>query len=383
MKNMKLLAKTFAGLESVLAAELGEMGAQNITILKRAVGFEGTKELMYKANLCLRTAIKVLLPIYTFRFRNNQEYYNRVQDIDWNIYLNEKKTFAIDAVVNSKLFSHSGFVALKTKDAIVDQIREQRGLRPSVDPVQPDLLINVHIYEDTCTISLDSSGDPLFKRGYRIDQNEAPINEALAAGMIFLSGWDKKTTLIDPMCGSGTILIEAAYIALNYPPCLNREIFGFFTWKDYDNTLWLKVVEDATRSIKTSLPEIFGSDIDHKAIRITKNNLKKAKLDGRVTVKQLPFEEFVPPETDGIVIMNPPYGERLEKDEINSFYGMMGSRFKHIFLGYSIWLISSNNEAIKHIGLRPEKKIPLFNGGLECKYLGYKVFGGKLKDNQR
>ena len=380
---MKLLAKTFAGLETVLATELTDLGAERITILKRAVSFDGTKELMYKANLTLRTAIKILVPIYTFKFRNNQDYYNRLQDIDWNIYLNEKKTFAVDAVVNTKLFSHSGFVALKTKDAIVDQIRSQRGLRPSVDPVRPDLLINIHIFDDTCTVSLDSSGDPLFKRGYRTDQNEAPINEALAAGMIMLSGWDKKSTFIDPMCGSGTLLIEAAYLAMNYPPCLNREDFGFFSWKDFDQTLWRKVVNDAKAQIKHELPEIYGSDIEAKAIRISKTNIKNAELEEYISLKRMPFEEYTPPETSGTVVMNPPYGERLEKEKITEFYSMMGSKFKHTYKGYSVWLISSNSEAIKSIGLRPEKKIVLYNGGLECRFLGFKIFDGKLKDNPK
>lgn len=378
-KTFKLTAITFKGLEDVLYDELKNLGAQNLIKGNRAVEFEGDKALMYRANFHLRTAIRILKPIAEFKVNNEHELYDAIQTIDWSNYFDLKNTFAVDSVVHSNNFSHSKYVALKVKDAIVDQFRSKFKKRPFVDTDNPDLRISVHISHDQCTVSLDSSGESLHKRGYRIKTNKAPLNEVLAAGMIMLSGWDKKSVFIDPMCGSGTLVIEAAMIAHNIPPGMYRESFGFETWNDFDADLLESIYEEDIPEVNTDI-SILGADVSEVAIRIAKENVENANLKRKIDLLIKPIENYNPPtEENGIVITNPPYGERIKKNEINSFYKLLGDRFKNKYSGFEIWLLSSNFEAIKYIGLKPTQKLTLFNGPLECKFLNYSIYKGSKK----
>jgi len=377
--KFKMVAKTFRGLEDVLFSELETLGAIDLVKGNRMVEFAGNQEMLYKANFHLRTALKILKPIYEFKIKNENELYKSIQTIDWSEYFDLKSTFAVDSVVFSNNFTHTKYVALKVKDAIVDQFRDKFGKRPYVDVEDPDLRINIHISNETCTVSLDSSGDSLHKRGYRIKTNKAPLNEVLAAGMILLSGWDKKSLFIDPMCGSGTLVIEAAMMAHNVPPGLYRKKFGFETWKDFNSDLLEDIYEEESPENKIDI-NIIGADISEIATRITSENIDNAALKKRIDIITKPINDFIPPKDEyGTIITNPPYGERLKKDEINGFYKELGDKFKKSFKGYNIWLISSNFGAIKHIGLHPSKKLILYNGALECKFLNYEIYEGSKK----
>lgn len=374
-----MVAKTFRGLEDVLVKELNDLGALKVQKKTRMVEFVGDKKLMYKANFHLRTALRILKPIAEFKVKDENELYTSIQTLDWSKIFSNEETFAIDSVVNSDFFSHSKYVALKVKDAIADQFRDKFGKRPYVDTNDPDVRINVHISNNICTISLDSSGESLHKRGYRTKTTKAPLNEILAAGMILLSGWDKKSTFIDPMCGSGTLLIEAAMIANGIPPGIYREKFGFETWNDFDSELFEEIQEEEYEAEGSEI-KVLGSDVSEIAIRFTKQNVANASLNKKIDLLIKPIEGYNPPDPEnGIVITNPPYGERIKKNEINNFYKVLGDTFKSSFQGYTIWMISSNFEAIKNIGLHPTKKITLFNGPLECKFLEYKIYEGSKK----
>lgn len=378
MEKTKYIAKTLHGLESVLVKELTKLGAQNIIPLKRAVEFTGNKKLLYKANYELRTALSILKPITKFNVKNEDDLYLNISKINWNHFMEINSTFIVNSIVNSKDFKHSKYVSYKTKDAIVDQFRRKTGKRPSIDTENPDLRINIHISNNECNVSLDSSGDPLYKRGYRIEGYIAPLNEVLAAGMILLSGWDAKSTFIDPMCGSGTLLIEAALMASNTPPGIFREDFGFMNWKDFDETLFNEIKKEPQPD-KSINCNIMGSDISAKAFDIANKNLQNAGVRDIVKIKKTDFEDFIPPSEGGFLITNPPFGERIQKDNLNSFYSSIGSRLKHHYPGYEAWLLSSNSEALKHIGLHPSKKFILFNGALECKYQQFKIYHGSRK----
>ena len=374
-----MFAKTFRGLEDILAEELEDLGALKVQKKTRMVEFVGDKMLMYKANFHLRTALRILKPIAEFKVKDENELYTSIQTIDWSKIFSITETFAIDSVVNSDHFSHSKYVALKTKDAIVDQFRDKFGKRPNVDTDNSDIRLNVHISNDICTISLDSSGDSLHKRGYRIKTTKAPLNEVLAAGMILLSGWDKKSTFIDPMCGSGTILIEAAMIANGIPPGIYREKFGFETWNDFDSELFEEIQEEEYEAEGSEI-QVLGSDVSEIAIRFAKQNIANASLGKKINLLIKPIEGYHPPDPEnGVVISNPPYGERIKKNEINNFYKVLGDTFKSSFKGYTVWILSNNFEAIKNVGLHPTKKITLFNGPLECKFLEYKIYEGSKK----
>lgn len=378
-EKFKMFAKTFQGLEDVLKKELIHLGASNISIGNRGVEFYGDKALMYKANFHLRTALKILKPIAEFKAQHEIELYDAVQSIPWDTIFDVHQTFAIDSVVYSQHFSHSKYVALKVKDAIVDQFREKYKKRPYVETENPDVQINIHISDNICTLSLDSSGESLHKRGYRIKATKAPLNEVLAAGMILLSGWDFKSNFIDPMCGSGTLLIEAAMIAYGIPPGIYRQKFGFESWKDFDRELFEKIYEEESET-KTFKSKIIGSDISEIAIRIARKNISNAALKRKIDLNITPIENYTPPENEkGTIITNPPYGERLKKTNIHDFYSTLGDLFKDKYQGYSIWLLSSNLNAIKNIGLKPSKKITLYNGPLECKFLEYDIYQGSKK----
>ena len=378
--EFRMVAKTIFGLEEILAGELLMLGAKNVKEHNRAVSFTGDLGFMYKANLNLRTALRVLKPIAEFTIKNEQELYDEIKKIDWAEYMDVTDTLAIDCVVGSDLFSHSQFLSQKSKDAIVDQFREAFGERPSVDLDHPSLRINLHIKDDNCIVSLDSSGESLHKRGYRDKTNLAPINEVLAAGLVLLSGWDRRSAFIDPMCGSGTILIEAAMIACRIPPGYYREQYGFQQWKDYDAELWDKIYEISIGKINEKPVQLTGIEISSNVIRKARENVKLAKLDDVITIHNTAFQEFEPPEGPGVVIINPPYGERMHQEEdINGLYESMGDTFKKKYKGYSAWIVSSNMEALKHVGLRPSKKITVFNGPLECRFMRFDMYDGSKK----
>jgi putative N6-adenine-specific DNA methylase len=376
---VKLIAKTFFGLESVLATELEAIGASNIRLLKRAVEFEGNDEILYKSNLWLRTALRILLPITTFKARTDDELYRNIKAFDWSKYLSNNQTLAIDAVVFSRFFTHSKFVALRAKDAICDRFVEKTGRRPSVDLVSPNLVLNIHVAEDVVTISIDSSGDPLNRRGYRTKDHPAPINESLAAGMILLSGWDAKTDFLDPMCGSGTIVMEATMIAANIAPNLQRKEFGFMRWNNFDAPLWNKLKEEAKAVVRTPEVRINGSDIAVAAIDIARQTSLDFGLKKFINLAVSPFNEVRPSSRTGVIVMNPPYDERLKSRDTVQLYSDIGTNLKNKFPGWDAWVISSNNEALKMIGLKPQQKLILFNGALECRFQKFSMYEGSKK----
>ena len=377
-QEFELIAKTFQGLEEVLAQELTELGASNIEIGRRMVSFTGDKAMMYRANFCLRTAIRILKPIKHFSAKTADEVYEAVKSIEWENYLDNMSSFAVDAVVFSNEFRHSKFVAYKVKDAIVDYFREKTGNRPSVRINNPDVSFNIHVAEDQCTLSLDSSGESLHRRGYRQEQVEAPLNEVLAAGMILMTGWRGECDLIDPMCGSGTIPIEAALIARNIAPGVFRKEFGFEKWKDFDQELFDSIYNDDSQEREFN-HKIYGYDNNPKANEIATHNVKAAGVTKDVILKIQPFQQFEQPAEKSIIITNPPYGERISSGDLLDLYQMIGERLKHAFTGNDAWILSYRDECFDQIGFKPSVKIPLFNGALECQFRKYQLFDGKYK----
>ena len=377
-----MLAKTFKGLEQVLASELIELGANNIQIQRRAVSFTGDKRMLYAANFCLRTASRILVPIATFKAKTADDIYDHVKQVDWAQYMTTKTTFQIDATVYSDLFRHSQFITYRVKDAIVDWWMEHGGVRPSVQLTNPDLYLNVHIAGDIVTLSLDSSGESLHKRGYRVANTQAPINEALAAGMLLLAGWHGQSDFYDPMCGSGTLLIEAALIARNIAPGIYRKGFAFEKWASFDADLFEDVYNDDSRE-RDFHHKIYGSDAGFYAVQTAQKNIHSANLQRDIEVKQIRIEELrlADKNTDGaLVMMNPPYGERLSQDKnVLRLYQDIGTALKHQFNGATAWIISSNEDALKSVGLRPAKRIRLMNGELECLFNQYVLFSGDRK----
>jgi len=381
MQEFQMLAKTFKGLEDVLAQELIELGANNVQKERRAVSFTGDKALMYRANLCLRTASRILKPIAAFRAKDADEVYANVKKIDWSQYMNLQTGFTIDSTVYSEEFRHSKYVTYRVKDAIADFFMEKEGKRPSVKLTNPDLYINVHISGTTVTLSLDSSGESLHKRGYRVANTEAPINEALAAGMILMTGWKGETDFYDPMCGSGTLLIEAALIAQNIAPGIFRQEYAFCKWADFDEDLWSDIYNDDSRE-RAFTHNIYGSDASFYAVQAALKNIKSAGMTRFIDVKQIRLQEIKREQpTPALVMMNPPYGERLAQDkDVLKLYGDIGTALKHQFTGSTAWIISSNEEALKCIGLHPSQKIRLLNGELDCLYNCYELFAGDRRE---
>ena len=381
-KEFEMLAKTFKGLEQVLATELVQLGANNVQVERRAVSFTGDKRMLYTANMCLRTASRVLVPILSFKAQKANDIYEQVKALDWSQYMTVKTTFQIDATVYSDYFRHSQFVTYRVKDAIVDYWMERENQRPSVKLEGADLYLNVHIAGDRVTLSLDSSGESLHKRGYRVANTQAPINEALAAGMLLLAGWNGQSDFYDPMCGSGTLLIEAALIARNIAPGVYRQGFAFEKWADFDADLWDEVYNDDSRE-REFKHKIYGSDAGFYAVQAATKNIQSASLQRDIEVKQIRIEELRLADTNtegALVMINPPYGERLSQDKnVLRLYQDMGTALKHQFSGATAWVISSNEEALKCIGLRPAKKIHLVNGDLECLFNKYELFKGDRK----
>ncbi len=378
-KDFTIVAKTLFGLEEILAKELENIGATNIKILQRAVIYKGNKEILYKSNLNLRTAIRILKPIKSFEAKNEKELYNEIKKIDWEEFLSISKTFAIDGTTSGEIFKHSKYVSLLTKDAIVDKFRDKFGERPSVDIENPDIRINIHITDTNCSVALDSSGTNLGKRGYKLKQVFAPLSEVLAAGMVLSTSWNGEKKFIDPMCGSGTIPIEAALIAKNIAPGSFRN-FGFENWKDFDKNLWNQLKKDAKNSITECKIKIFGFDNDENAISISKENAERAGVLPIISFKKQDFLNSENEITESTLVFNPPYGERLmEDDEIIPFYQEIGTQLKHKYNGCDAWILSGNLRAIKFIGLRPAKKIALFNGPIECRFNKFELYRGSKK----
>lgn len=374
-----MIAKTFMGLEDILAQELLELGANNVEKGRRMVSFTGDKALMYRANFALRTAIRILKPIRHFRAKSADQVYDNIKEIDWSEYIGEGKTFTVDSVVYSEEFSNSRFVTYKVKDAIVDQFRERTGKRPNISVADADVRLNIHIAEDRATVSLDSSGESLHRRGYRQEAVEAPLNEVLAAGMIMMTGWTGETDFIDPMCGSGTLAIEAALIARNIAPGVFRKKYAFEKWPDFDAELFDDIYNDDSREREFE-HHIYGYDIDFKAVNMSKLNVKAAGLSSDITIEQQDFKDFRGHDGKAIIVTNPPYGERISTPNLLETYRMIGERLKHAFKEGDAWILSYREECFQQIGLKPSVKIPLYNGSLECEFRKYSIFDGKLRE---
>ena len=380
--HFTMVAKTLYGLEDTLAEELTAIGAGDVETGRRMVSFTGDKAVLYKANFHCRTALRILMPVSEFKADNADTVYDEVKNIEWEKYLSLDKTFAVDAVVYSEDFNHSKFVAYRTKDAVADYFHEKYEKRPSVRVNNPDVYINIHISHNDCTVSLDSSGESLHKRGYRVSQVDAPLNEVLAAGMILKTGWRGESNFIDPMCGSATLLIEAAMIALNIAPGIFRKEYAFERWTDFDRDLLDEIYNDESSERKFEF-KCFGSDISPMAIEKAIKNVQSAGLSKYIELKTMPFQQYTEAPKPGILVMNPPYGERISADDIFELYSMIGERLKHVFSGYNAWILSYKDECFDKIALRPKHRMTLMNGDLECEYRCYELFDGKNKDYKR
>ncbi len=378
---MNLLAKTFKGLEEVLAEELRALGAADIEVQRRAVGFSGGKDLLYSANLNLRTASRVLMPILTFEAEDADEVYEQAKQADWSQWMTSRTTFTIDSTVYSERFRHSKYVTYRVKDAIADYWTEREGRRPNVNLTDPDLYVNVHIADCHVTLSLDSSGESLHKRGYRVAQTEAPLNEALAAGMLLLAGWKGQSDFYDFMCGSGTLLIEAALIAQNIGPGIFRKHFAFEKWRDFDSDLFEQAYNDDSRE-RVFTHHIYGSDAGYYAVQQALKNVRSAGMQRFIDVRQVRLQELKELHTDGaLVVINPPYGERLSRDkDVLRLYEDIGKCLKFQFTGATAWILSSNDDALKCIGLKPSQRLHLMNGELDCRFNCYELFSGTRKE---
>jgi putative N6-adenine-specific DNA methylase len=382
-KEFKIIVKTSFGLEEVLMTELKQLGINNAILGNRAVTFTGNLNDLYKANLWLRTANRIIVPLQTFKISSDTDLYNKMKLIKWDDYFSVKQSFLIDSTVFSSLFNHTKYAAFKAKDAVVDQFRDKYGIRPNINTENPDIRLNLHIdAQNNCTISLDSSGEILSKRGFKESQSIAPMKEDLAAGMILLSDWDKKSTFIDLFCGSGTLLIEATMIAKNIAPNLKREKFGFMNWKNYDADLFTKIKNEAIAAQKPLANKIIGVEISGRSLGMARANISGAGLLDVIELHKKDFREFNAPADKGVIVSNPPYGERIGEN-VDELYKDFGDTLKKKYNGYSAWFISSNMEALKKVGLKPSKKIKLFNGNLECRLMNYQMYDGSKKMEDR
>lgn len=379
MKDFKLIAKTFSGLENVLAAELSELNARNIIPANRSVFFEGNLEMIYKTNYLCRTALRILKEINYFKFKNVDQFYLKCKNVNWSDFISLEQNFVVrSTVINSDEFRNSMFASLKVKDAVADYFRDRFNKRPDVNTENPDIIIDVHIYQDSCTLSLDSSGESLHKRGYRVKQGDAPLNEVLAAGMIKIAGWKGNSDFLDPMCGSGTLSIEAAMIAHNIPAAKFRKEFAFENWADFDRLLLDQVKQSVPK--KEFNHKIYASDISGSNLLNAQTNARRALVFNKIVFQKSDFKELDIEITNGTIIINPPYGERLVEKNMAKLYATIGERLKHRYNGNTAWVLSSSIENINEIGLRPSQKLDLFNGALKCKYNKYQLFTGKRKE---
>lgn len=379
-KTFTITAKTILGLEEVLAQEIRDAGGTDIEILHRGVQFQGNNETLYRCNYLCRTALRFLKPIWEFQAASDTELYDKCIELPWDQHLSLDQTFAIDGVVNHSGITHSMYAALKTKDAIADSFRTKFGRRPSVDTDYPSIRFNVHINKDHCTISLDSSGSSLHLRGYKVALGNAPVSEVLAAGLIKLSGWDKKKTFVDPMCGSGTILIEAAMLANDIPAGFYRQSFGFEKWNDFDPGLWESIKERFKPPSVFPFKGIVGGDMSPLAMRSTRKNIMNAGLQRLVSLHPTSFETLKRPVGDLHLVMNPPYGERIKSDDIIALYQTIGDTMKQNFKGSEAWILGGDLRAMKFIGLRPSRKIRIFNGPIECRFMKFELYEGSKKN---
>lgn len=379
LKYQQLVATTLAGLEEVCAKELETLGAKDVMPANRAVRFKGDKAMMYRANYCSRAALRILVPLADYAVKDTEEYYKTLTGYAWEKLFTVDQTFAIEVVGNHPSFTNTMFAAQKCKDAIVDRFRNLYERRPNVDVSQPNYRIHIHLQRERITVSLDSSGDPLFKRGYRVGSVPAPLNEVLAAGLIMLTGWDKKLPFFDPFCGSGTIPIEAALMACNVPAGKFRETWGFTQWDDFDAALWTKIKAEADALQCKSDTEIYASDNDAKSLNIARRNIEAARVQPMIKTSLADFEQFEFPAVPGIIVANPPYGERLRPFDMVGQYKAMGDTLKKHCAGYQAWFIGSDMETMKFIGLKPDRKIPVFNGPLECRFMKFSIFDGSRK----
>lgn len=382
-KTFKMIAKTMFGLEDVLAKELEQLGAQKIEKLRRAVSFEGDMVLLYRANYCLRTALTILKPIAVFEANNERELYRNIYEIKWEKYMDCDAGLYIDHSVYSSIFTHSLYAAQKTKDAICDRFRKMFNRRPTVAKEDYDIKLNLHIYENIVTLSLDSSGESLHRRNYRRNNGQAPLNEVTAAGLIQLSGWQRDCNFFDPMCGSGTILIEAAMYAYNIPAQYYRRNFAFRKWSDFSMPEWKRVVEQENKKICDFDYAIWGSDVSQSAINEARENINFCKLHKDIELFRCPIEEQLPPDGRTLVITNPPYGERIEVDDIIALYERIGTAFKSKYEGNTAWVISSDLFALKKIGLKPKRKIIIYNSNLECRFCEFDLYHGSKKQSKQ
>ncbi|MCF8336797.1 MAG: class I SAM-dependent RNA methyltransferase [Bacteroidales bacterium] len=378
-KSTTITAKTLAGMEEILAKELQEIGAQSVTKGNRMVKFQGDKKLTYKANYQCRTALRILLPFNEFRIKNQDDFYKKARAIPWEKYLKADATFSITKVIKNSVFTNSQYAVLRLKDAIADRFREKAGKRPSVDLDDPNLSINLHMVNNDVTLSLDSSGASLHKRGYRSATGPAPLNEVLAAGLILLTGWSGETDFYDPMCGSGTLPIEAAMIARNIPPGYYRQNFGFRHWQDFDPKLWQEVKKEADAHINRQAPSITGFDISNKLVQIARQNIRNAGLQNKISVFKKDFFKLQPASEQGIIVMNPPYDMRLKEEDTKQFYRTIGDTLKNSFKGFTAYIFSGNLDALKSLGLRPSRRIVLYNGPIESRLARYDLYEGSKR----
>ena len=385
MENGKhtIVVKTFAGLEQVLSNELKAIGAEEIKVLNRAVSIKGDDEVLYKANYLCRTALRVLVLIDTFKISNEEDLYNRIAKTNWSKYMDVDHTFAIDANVYNSVLTHTKYAALKMKDAIVDQFRRKFNTRPDVETKHPDFRLSIHIESNNCSLYIDSSGNSLSRRGYRVAANEAPMNEVLASGLIKLAKWDCKSNFIDPMCGSGTILIEAAMMACNIPAGYYRRYFSFINWKNFNADIWKKIISESEANIIEPDCRIIGSDISNKSLEIAKQNIKRARLHHDIELKQVSIQDSEAPEDKGFLLTNPPYDERLEIEDATVLYEEIGDTLKNKYQGCTAWMITSNRDALRFVGLATSKRISVFNGALECDFVKYDLYEGTKKISRR
>jgi putative N6-adenine-specific DNA methylase len=377
--DFEMKVTTFFGLEEILERELIQLGGKNTEVFKRGVSVSGDIGFLYKINLCLHTALKVLVPITKFTANNDQELYDAVKLIEWEKFISTSDSIMVESVLNSDLYSHSLYVSQKAKDAIVDRFRDKTGKRPDVDLIRPMFKVYIHIYKNEVSLNLDSSGDPLYKRGYRSDINQAPMKEVLAAGLVKLSGWEPHHLLIDGMCGAGTIAIEAALWANNIPPGYYRNDFVFMKWRNFDEPLYDTIFESSINKIKNGEVNIIANEIELSTVKKAKQNVVNAKVDDVVKCNHQSFFDMTHDRNGGVVILNPPYNERMEVAEHEKLYKEIGDKLKKDFRNFTAWIITSSPEAIKNVGLRPSRKIQIYNGSLECRYLKYELYEGTKK----
>lgn len=378
-ETKEMTAKCQAGMEDILQRELMELGATDVRTGRRAVYFKGDTKLLYAANYRCRTALKILVPIFQFTASSPEELHAEAMNKPWEKIMRCEQTFSTEASVHSPHFTHSKYAALKLKDAIADSFRKHMNKRPSVDPKKPDVAFNLHIDRTVVTVSLDSTGDPLFKRGYRWPGAEAPLSETLAAGMIMLTGWHGEKDFYDPMCGSGTLLMEAALIAGNIAPQKVREDFAFFRWMDFDERIWKEVLDEAEAAERPIECKIYGSDINGGQLESTRKNIEESGMGEVIELEQADFGKLQPKDEEGVLVMNPPYDERLKTEDIEKFYSEIGDALKQNWKGFTAWIISANFDALKRVGLKPSRKIPLQNGALDCKFQKYEMYAGSKK----